>query len=151
MTRHTIRTTDFDKLAASSPLNRTAAVVRDSVSPEYEEPAGGEQRFHGLAPPPMRPADKVVPKWADMIGRRYNRFTVIGQQERKGSRMVVRCDCGYYEVRRPRAILDNLDRAMCTACDKLEEMKQHGGNPSKRLTSAEKWAADRVKRTHEVA
>lgn len=98
-----IRTTNFDALAASAPLNTTAAVVRDGLG-EHWDPEVTDGRMHSATPIATQP---VAPGVEDLTGLVVDRLTVIGFHEKRkaaGRMWVVRCTCGAYEVRRGRLL-----------------------------------------------
>ena len=93
------RTTNWDAVAASTPLNTTASVVRDSPG-EHWTPLVMDQRIHSDVPIPCA----VLPTGApNLTGLRVGRLVVIGYHSRRkknGRMWVVRCQCGAYEVRK---------------------------------------------------
>jgi hypothetical protein len=76
------------------------------------------------SPPKLKP---LPPNATNLAGLRFGRFRVVGMQAGVSGRWVVRCDCGNYEIRRAKAILnpDNWgDR--CTYCrNKAFERKEY--------------------------
>lgn len=119
------RTTDFDRLSTSAPMNRAAALARDGGGTHFTPRAGKVNSARWAAPPEMRP---VPADMHDFTGRVFDRFTVIGLSAmtgKTGPRWVLRCTCGYYENRRNRLLVEGTGRAitMCSECDYLEELK----------------------------
>lgn len=120
-----MRTTNFDAIATSAPLDKTASVVRDGTG-EHWDPSVKDGRLHWVAPPPcgVRPAHAP-----DLVGCRVGRLTVVGYYDKGsknggGSRWVVRCTCGAYETRRSKAIRnprprDDGEEQACFKCETL--------------------------------
>lgn len=139
MAQGTIKSVDFDAIAASVALDSTAGRVTargDHWEPRKPRP---ESISHWDAPPPMR--SFVTPNGGanvDLTGTRFGRFTVVGLLaeaggKNRGDRWVVRCACGDYEVRSPKAIrlilagFGELERnpmaGRCYDCMQLEKIK----------------------------
>ena len=144
-----IRTTNFDALAASAPLDRQASVVRDGSGEGWE---GRVPAFvdHWKAPPaPLCAKPEEIP---DLTGRRIGRLTVVRFHRRKnGGQWLVRCDCGDYEVRRSSVITDfkGTLEACCHACDWLRLIKAKAAAKNTRSTrEASSQALDRLSQQH---
>lgn len=118
----------FDRIAASSPQNATAARVT-SRGEIYDPVVQYSNHWHSDAPPKMRPIpDRSFATCSDMLGRRQGRLTVIGlaaeYNPSKPARWVVRCDCGDYETRNARAIRNELNSEdRCQKCHHLRKVK----------------------------
>lgn len=126
-----IRTTNFDAVAAAAPLNREASTVRDG-SGDLWEPKIKATTKHWNAPPPPeaeRPEDRP-----DLSGRVIDRLTVIRYHgPRKGGFWLVRCACGDYELRRSKFIENPPPRSgeqvhACAACDYLHHIRWKAKN-----------------------
>lgn len=122
-----MRTTNFDAVVASAPLNRTASVVRDG-SGEHWDPVVRATQAHWTSPPPMKSPPTVAP---DLTGATTGRLRVVGyygSSKKSGSRWVVRCTCGDYELRRSKAITNPIVAGdtppMCCKCTALEDLKK---------------------------
>ncbi len=122
-----MRTTNFDAIATSAPLDKTASVVRDGSGDHYDPEA--KQQEHWLTCPPIAPAPHNAP---DLTGQIIGRLTVKGYYaiaNGKGARWVVRCTCGGYETRRTKAItkpgLNDCHEPMCCKCGRFEAMKRN--------------------------
>jgi hypothetical protein len=115
-----VRTTNFDALAASAPLDRQASTVRDG-SGDLWTPNVKVACAHWDAPPP---AEKPLPSGQeDRAGQRFGRFTVVRyhtSSKATGSKWLVRCACGEYEIRSSKAVKNpaNTDDC-CTLCRHL--------------------------------
>lgn len=78
---------------------------------------------------PMRQPD-VFAVACELVGRRFGRLTVMGlsavptTDSGHQGRWVVRCDCGAYEVRKRRALLNPNASLMCDVCDQREREAQ---------------------------
>ncbi|OAI30018.1 hypothetical protein A1351_23130 [Methylosinus sp. R-45379] len=115
----------FDRLAASAPINRGAAMATHGRGVNFE-PKLGRARETWDTPPAMRP---LPPDMPNFMGRSFGRLRVIGLACERGTggkyaRWVVRCVCGRYEMRRSRAVggphapLDS-----CSYCHYLDELR----------------------------
>jgi hypothetical protein len=120
-------TTDWSAIITSSPLNKDAAIARDGHGESFE-PAGmklkPDFKRHD-APFKMKPYTGCG---QDFTGQKIGRLTVIGcadmPSKDHGARWVVRCICGYYEIRRSGTLSkpDYAARAKCSVCDYTAEM-----------------------------
>ena len=112
---------NWEKIAASAPLNATASRV---VSKGYKyEPEKKITNAHW----DIRPA-QFNPKCA-LTGKFFGRLTVVGiylgpEQSNRRASYLCRCTCGAYELRRSRAINNpkNINDA-CQKCLHLEFLK----------------------------
>lgn len=143
----TVRTTNFDALAAASPLDRQASVVRDGSGDHWEAKISKTQ-LRWLAPPPMKVVSALTAPGQliakSLIGKRVGRLVILGILndgiERKSASWVVRCDCGYYEARKAKALREQRagDDMACSACDKVNQLRELGRSQN---TSASRMAA----------
>lgn len=137
------RTTIFDRLATSSPLDATAARVT-SQGTHYEPKVAYAEHKHWDTPPPMKPLPNN-PTIRNMVGRKFGRLTVVGLGDTKrgtgssGASWVVRCACGDYEHRKTKAIenpLNSEDR--CRKCHQLlineKRLRSQGSRPIEDFT-----------------
>lgn len=122
-----IRTTDFDRIASSAPLNTTASVVRDSPG-EHWTPKAKDDRIHSDVPIPCVRLPDGAP---DLTGRRAGRLVVIGYHSRRksnGRMWVVRCQCGTYEVRKGSKLTEerpaDAPELTCADCEVLRHAQQ---------------------------
>lgn len=110
----------FDRIAASSPINRAAGLAVSGASIHYE-PKINDARESWDAPPALRPIPPNVPP---LVGRRFGRMVVVGLQAETNGRWVVRCACGKYEVRRAAAINGKYAAVQqCQVCDHLDKLR----------------------------
>lgn len=99
------KATVFDKIGASTPLNRTAGAVTGEGEQAWKSEKAMPPGFlHWDAPPRM-----VEPGTGetDLRGKKFGRFTVVGALAPgivKGRRWVCRCVCGDYEARTTQTI-----------------------------------------------
>ena len=139
-----MRTTNFDRLATSAPLNADAAIARDGVSNDQWEARIPENYPRWAAPPPaeMQFAVSVLP--VDLSGRTMGRLTVIRFHGpgKGGGRWLTRCTCGYYELRRGKAISNysgaNDRDHCCYECERvniLRKRAQRGHSAPGRLAA----------------
>lgn len=148
-----IRTTNFDALATSAPLDRQASAMRDGSGDQWEAKIP-DYHLRWIAPPALRPVASLEPNAqvlaASLIGQRIGRVVVLGilleETRKKKARWVVRCDCGYYEARIAK-VLGSGDpaRMMCAACDKVDQLRQFSTRPNtKRSRKASAAMLDRL-------
>lgn len=113
-----MRTTNFDSIAASVPVDGTAVnVVSRGEHYEGRVPAW---HLHWKAPPLA--IDEKPHNAENLEGVRFGLMQVVRFYSRsyghpKGCRWVVRCNCGDYEVRRTAAIKKADTEHRCQACD----------------------------------
>ena len=130
-----MRTTNFDRLATSAPLNADAAIARDGVSNDHWEAKIGSTVNRWIAPPAMKPmsdmSDIGRAMCAELVGARFGRLRVLGiwadGNRKKGASWVVRCDCGYYEARKANSLRAGT-ATCCTACDRLDQLRAIGSS-----------------------
>jgi len=113
----------FDEGANRAVNRSTAYIAAKGVHYEPNKRLGNQPLWK------TRPALKPVPQGFDnLTGRKFGRFTVIGLIGGLSTPRfywVVRCACGNYETRRPKAIKNpknNLDR--CADCRHLLFLKR---------------------------
>ena len=118
--------TDWNRILASAPLNREAAVVTG----ESREPIGFRKQIKDPylqdGPHPLRQIQQN-PQFTDLTGKRFGTLTVRGlaadfKQNSGGAPWAVRCDCGAYTVRRSRGLMSG-NTCHCAECDYREEVK----------------------------
>lgn len=118
-----VRTTNFDAVAASAPLDRQASVIRDG-SGEVWEAKICPSILHFKAPPQQvsrKPRNK-----ADLTGRVYGRLTVVRYHTTSGAGRgiwLLRCVCGDYELRRGEKIREYVGDVCCAACRSLDRLR----------------------------
>jgi hypothetical protein len=122
-----LRTTDFDRIASSAPLNTTASVVRDSPG-EHWSPQPKDDRIHSDVPIPCA---RLPAGAADLTGLRTGRLVIIGYHSRRkknGRMWVVRCQCGAYEVRKASKLTaerpPGAPELTCMDCEALRHAQQ---------------------------
>lgn len=126
--------TNWDALTTSAPLNADAAKVVSqrgtAWAPEVSYPRGF---VRADICPPMKAA-KDVPATLhgaeNLTGLRFGRLRVMGKHLHNGA-WVVRCDCGWFECRKSRVLMDGAKSRnwMCSECCYLEDVKS-GDKPS---------------------
>jgi hypothetical protein len=121
----------FDRILASTPLDKTAAQVTS-------QPGCDDEPEHWNTIPPLKkgPPD---PGFSDLTGFSYGRLTVIGLHDSKrgdgsnGATWVVRCVCGLYETRRTAHIKKASPDACCNPCGRKKHaawlLKTYGPRP----------------------
>lgn len=132
-----VRTTNYDAIAASAPLNRDASIVRDGSGDLYDKPAPGVRVLRWIAPPALKPLSACAGA-VDIVrattGQRFGRLVALGiwaeTNPKKNSVWVFRCDCGYYEGLRMKAISYLGDVTACSHCQQTERLRAMGAKPS---------------------
>lgn len=114
---------DLERIAASKPINATAARV---VSRGYQYQSGKRiQTADQDTPIAMRP---VQPGMENLTGMRRGSLRVLGLAKGKAKSAalwVVRCDCGIYTTRRGAAIKNEKnDQDRCEQCRHLAYLKR---------------------------
>ena len=113
-------------IAASEPINRTAAIV---ISKGVGFETNISKDTINLE---VKPAIKAVTKsdlndslFKSIITARFGRFSVIGVSAEYAKRWVIRCDCGRYEFITAKAILNPLNkRDRCKHCMELYSIQR---------------------------
>jgi hypothetical protein len=125
----------FSITPSSRPINRLAAqsfAAGNIFIPTTTSQIPKGMRSHAPLPITTRTFYKKTPDGLpieDITGRTYGRLTVIGRFDdslwRQGKPIlwVVRCVCGYYELRRHRVLRDHPESHMCSHCEVLENLK----------------------------
>lgn len=119
-----IKTTNYEAVSTAAPINRDAAVARDGsgeAPPEWIPPP---DCAHWKAPPKTFP----VPENAqNRIGEKHGDLTVVGYygSGKSGSRWLVRCHCGSYEIRTAKALRPKEHRDQCQACNHALQARAH--------------------------
>ena len=120
-----MKTIDYDALAASAPLNADAAQAYGMTGEHDLGYTIPDHVRHWDAPPRILP---VPSDTTDRTGRKFGRFTVIGylgHHKKKGSRWLVKCLCGLYEMRGRKAV-DNPENEGdgCLRCRRIDHAKR---------------------------
>lgn len=142
-----MRVTNWDAVAAAAPLDAQASMVRDGSGDHWE--AKIPQHYQRWATPPAPEAVFPFSNGVDLTGRFMGRLQVVRYHApgKEGGRWLVRCPCGYYELRRAKAIKanQNADHA-CFECERVNVLRKRASgkfNTTKtRARSAE--ALDRL-------
>lgn len=137
-----MKTTDWDRVVTSAPLNKDAALARDGKGTSWTPARQFTNVFE--TPPLMRKYTDVAHN--DLTGRRFQKFVVLGLRQ-EGSGWVCRCDCGRYSIQHKGGLLkqQSLGRAYCGECDYVEEMK------AKRLPGKDEAEAARIRKEERKA
>lgn len=134
-----MRTTNFDALAASSPLDRNASIVRDGSGDLWSAKIP-EHHQHWKTPQPIQP--RIPGNMPNYTGVDFGRLKVIGYHG--DGRWLVRCACGDYELRRTKAIRHRDrpqeqpdDEAMCWECARVKILRKRG---NRKVTDSDRKA-----------
>ena len=129
-----MRTTDFDAVAASAPLDRQASVIRDGSGDLWEAKINEAGQAHWDAPP--LPLSAKPANQPELTGHRFGRFVVMrwhGATSKKNPEpaWLVRCSCGDYELRRTKTILraGDLDDC-CMKCKVVRTLQGRARKPN---------------------
>lgn len=119
----------MEEIARRRPVDATAARVTQPGPRGLEIGKRGE--LCSPTPFPMRPVPTQTP---DLTGRRCGQLTVVGLAVQQGgsgtsgvrSRWVCRCVCGYYAMRKARAITnpDNQVHERCERCRQVANLQR---------------------------
>ena len=142
-----MKVTNWDAVAAAAPLNAQASIIRDGSGDLWE--AKTPQHYQRWAAPPAPEAVFPFSNGIDLTGYPMGRMRVVRYHGagKEGGRWLVRCPCGYYELRRAKAIKANLDPDhACFECARIVVLRKRASgkfNTTKsRARSAE--ALDRL-------
>ncbi len=116
-------TTDLDRVIASSPHDKTAALVTGpGIHWDPERPKNWPANSYDAPPPTHRLPDA---RFRDYTGTSYHRVRVVGflRMATSGPLWLVRCDCGAWEDRSQRAVEGHAG-GRCWRCDKLWRMQK---------------------------
>lgn len=144
-----VRTTNFDAIAAAAPLDRTASVIRDG-SGDLWEPSIPETFKRWFAPPVMKPRAWLLARSAvaaQLLDRRFGRLVVLGVLDEPGktekAAWVVRCDCSYYETRKAKTLLAG-KATCCLVCYKVETLRATPSAGTTATRRRERFDLDRL-------
>ena len=125
------KTTNWDAVAASAPLDVTAARVMGAVGEPsaFRKKVIGETYRRDFAPPKVKPREVI--RGVNLTGLVVGRLTVIGladlpeRNKKRNAAWVVRCVCGAYEMRTARALRnpEYVPTASCSHCNYLRKLK----------------------------
>lgn len=123
-----MKTTSWDRIVSSAPLNKDAALARDGRGENYEPNCRiNPGSAHSDTP---LPTIRFGGGGENLTNVKFGRMTVIGvakdtRQNDRGRAWVVRCACGNYEHRRTKAIRNTANaNDCCTKCRHLEYLKR---------------------------
>jgi len=120
----------YDRLLASAPVNKSAAVAVSSGRSTTPSFRISETELHLHAPLPMIPFVDTQGTGKDFTGAKFGRLTVMGYlgkpKNDKPGKWLVRCVCGSYEVRRTTALKNyqgaDLD-PKCRSCQHTQKLR----------------------------
>lgn len=138
-----MRTTNFDAIAAATPLNRTASTVRDGSGDQYEGKVP-DWHAHWKAPPLPESNLRTESGAVDLAGLAFGQGMRVIRYHRsrsKSAQWLVRCSCGDYELRSTRAIKSAAPTHVCQACDWFQHVKWQAQNERRGRTVAAADAA----------
>lgn len=141
---------DLDALAASVPLDATAARVTGKgvhfeplLKPSYDTHIRASKEPLATKPRPRGWNEAAKQTYAELVGHQFGRWRVIGLSAlgpgNSGARWVVKCSCGRYEHRSHKAIKRAPTTGDCCAeCGYLQHIKHRydslGGKPIEAFT-----------------
>lgn len=132
-----MKTTNWDAVAASAPLDAQASVVRDGSGDLFETKINAGAQAHWKAPPPPL-ASKPNAGLPDLTGHRFGRLVVVrfhGATSKNNPvpTWLVRCACGDYELRRTKTILNPGDPDdCCLECRAVRILQKRASAPNNR-------------------
>jgi hypothetical protein len=102
-----------------SPINKTAAIVT-SKGFSYTSSKKPGNPWDSKNPIPIDSTKK-----SDLLGLRAGRLLVLGYAENGNGRLVVRCDCGVYTMRKEKALKNPKNKKdRCEECRHLAYLKR---------------------------
>ena len=126
------KTTQYDRIFSSSPLNEVAGRVTAQADEVFESKKKIIQA-HSDVPLPTKPfiANSKTP---NLSGKSIGRLTVVGlsasgkSRPDSGALWVVRCVCGRYETRRTKSILKETNtHDSCDECRQTAFIQSEAG------------------------
>lgn len=139
---------DLDAVAPLFPSDKVAGRV--AARGEHFEWSPPEHWVHSSDPIPRRaptPVERAMPAFVDLTGLRSGRLTVLGiaiDVTVNGTRWVVRCVCGSYELRRAKYLKacaagekTGADEPMCGSCAYTNKLRRGHHNPKKAAAAAQ--------------
>jgi len=139
---------DMDAVAPLYPSDKVAGRV--AARGEHFEWSPPSTSVHSSDPIPHRAptaAERAMPEFVDLTGIKSGRLSVLGMAvdvSANGTRWVVRCVCGAYELRRTRYIKacaagekTGNNEPMCESCSYTKKLRQGYHNPKKAAAAAE--------------
>lgn len=133
-----MKTSNWDAMIASVPINKDAAVARDGGGESWKPQVALTNCYEN--PPQMLP---------DFRGKRVGKLTGVflaADPDREQHKWVFRCDCGRYAQFGSKAVYkqNGLGRAQCGECDYLSGIKNGTvSSPLERPALREVKALDR--------
>jgi hypothetical protein len=123
-----IRTTDYDRIITSVPLNRTAALVTGRGT--HWEPEPGIYGPDDVVSDTPLPIKTLKSFETNLTNQKTLRLLVVGAHALLSRTWVVRCTCSLYELRTTEDLTkhkDSIHSSMCKRCQYVEEIKANGG------------------------
>lgn len=120
------QTVDYDALVTSAPVNAQAA--RDMHARGVPGDSARPDETHRLEDVRNKGVSTLCPQplFRDLTGLKKGRLTVVGRCDTvngNGSKWLVRCTCGRYEVRRTKALRPVNPNDRCNECYDLERIR----------------------------
>lgn len=117
-----MRTSNWDAILASEPINRMAALAAAVGF------SGDEETMLAKAKRDIEALEQGDPNFRNLVGLIKGRLTVVaygGRAKRStpGAQWIVRCKCGNYEVRRTRALREQNPNDRCEDCNQLQRLR----------------------------
>lgn len=139
---------DLDCVAPLYPSDKVAGRVASRG--EHFEWSPPSTTVHSSDPIPHRAptaAELIMPEFVDLTGLKSGRLTVLGiaiDATANGTRWVVRCVCGSYELRRTKYLKACAagekvgdDEPLCGSCAYTKKLRKGFHNPKKAAAAAQ--------------
>jgi hypothetical protein len=130
-----MKTTEWDRIVTSSPLNKDASVARDGSGDLYDKdfPNALDERPGYAQPSAITLKD---PRFINFTGKEIGRLTVLGLVSERsgqqlkgkgGARWLCRCVCGHYAKQSTKALkraTEGRRDAMCDWCEDTQRKRE---------------------------
>lgn len=117
------RTVNYDALAASTPINRGAALARDGGGVQFELQLPNHIE-HWTAPPlPERNPSRDLPRLEGTVFGDGMRVVRYHGRRWDGARWLVRCACGDFELRSTKAVRTAQADHRCAVCSQTRSQR----------------------------
>ncbi len=115
-------TTNYGAIAASAPVNRQAALMRDGGGEHYETTLPPSIEHWRDPPPAERQPSRDLPRLEGRVFGDGMRVVRYHGKRWNGARWLVRCPCGDYELRSTQAVTTAQADHRCAICSRTRSL-----------------------------